>query len=441
MRRSFLCLFWSLIFTVAFSDAAEPNFFVEPIRTELQREQISSQSSAYAIVYCNPLVADGKLNLETFDTEAFVTKLQPLSNPAASLYLKLRYEFSNQPISDELKDQLKSELVDLCRDAGFKHVRPRESRTSAKWSDVCEAAKFEEQDEATEDAVDNELVTAFPIRTRLSKFAIANADCIIEIKRPIDGRMVTFPTALYEKAGEAVSKLKLTSKDLLMFDTRSTRAGRDRMEEFFSGRKPPRPFFPGDKSFAVRQANYKASPGMLLAMDLGFKGTRYRHSPGGGAPEERIGKDAPDFELELLDGSKVQFREFIDGHPSLLTFWGVACGPCCMEAPHLSTLNAKFADRGFRVLAVNGYDESREVVSKYVAKAGLTHPIALQGGEVSRQVYDVGAYPTTFWIDESGKVVDYVVGFQSAETLEEHALKLLGQEPAPSEDAAQTAAQ
>ena len=119
----------------------------------------------------------------------------------------------------------------------------------------------------------------------------------------------------------------------------------------------------------------------------------------------------------------------------------MACGPCCLEAPHLTKLNSKFADRGFRVLAVNGYDESREVVGKYVAKAELTHPIALKGGQVSREVYDVGAYPTTFWIDQSGKVVGYVVGFQSAEMLEQRVLQLLGEEPPANADVAEPASQ
>lgn len=436
--RFVLCAVCFLASLVSRSEAVDPNYFVAPIRTELQRNEISSKASAYVIVFCNPLVKGDRLDLEALDAESFLADLRPLATPKSSLYLQLRYEFGDQSIPAKLKDQLKAELVSLCSSVGFQNVRPRVIQTSGKWSDVCAAAKFEELEGATEDAADNALVTAFPIRTRLSKLAIANVDCIVEIKRPIDGKMTAFPTSLYEKAGDAIRDLKLVSKDLLMFKVSSTRAGRDRIEDFFSARKPPVPFFAEDKSFAVRLAKYKASPGLLLAKDLGFESIRYRHSPGGGAPENLIGKQAPDFELELLDGSTVKFHRYIQGHPTLLTFWGVACGPCCWEAPHLSVLDTKYVEQGFRVLAINGYDESRDVVSEYATKAGLTHPIALKGGDVSSDVYDVGAYPTSFWIDKTGKVVDYVVGALSLEVLEERVQGFLDGKSTVSLSATQT---
>ena len=38
---------------------------------------------------------------------------------------------------------------------------------------------------------------------------------------------------------------------------------------------------------------------------------------------------------------------------------------------------------------------------------------------MSGRTFRVGAYPTTFWVDRSGKVVDYEVGFDSNKRLEE----------------------
>ncbi len=63
------------------------------------------------------------------------------------------------------------------------------------------------------------------------------------------------------------------------------------------------------------------------------------------------------------------------------------------------------------MIAVNAYDESQAVVAKYVERAKVTHPIVLMGRQVAREKYQVGAYPTSFWIDHRGQVVDYVVGF------------------------------
>ena len=89
----------------------------------------------------------------------------------------------------------------------------------------------------------------------------------------------------------------------------------------------------------------------------------------------------------------------------------MACGPCRVEAPHLSALYEKYQGAGFTLLAVNAYDETAETVAEYVKKESLVYPVALRGREVAQQKYSVGAYPTTFWIDREGFVIDYSIGF------------------------------
>ncbi len=63
------------------------------------------------------------------------------------------------------------------------------------------------------------------------------------------------------------------------------------------------------------------------------------------------------------------------------------------------------------VLAVNGYDEPKEVVEKFVREKKLGQKVLLLGGKVAREKYGVHAYPTCFFIDRTGKVVDREVGF------------------------------
>jgi thiol-disulfide isomerase/thioredoxin len=138
-----------------------------------------------------------------------------------------------------------------------------------------------------------------------------------------------------------------------------------------------------------------------------------------------VGQPAPNFQLLDLSGETVDLNAFRNGRPALVTFWGVACGPCCREAPHLTELHKQHPD-DLAILAVNAYDESQEVVSKFVKKEGLTHPIVLQGGKVAKDLYHVAAYPTTFWIGSDGVVVDYELDFDSAAALARHVAELQG---------------
>ena len=116
-------------------------------------------------------------------------------------------------------------------------------------------------------------------------------------------------------------------------------------------------------------------------------------------------KEAPDFTLEGLDGSKVSFRQATKGKVVLLTFWGYGCGPCRIEAPYLTKLQDAYGEKGFTVMAVNAWDEPRGVVERFVKGEGLRHPMLLQGGSVARDVYNVTSFPTSFWIDAEGYIV------------------------------------
>ena len=77
----------------------------------------------------------------------------------------------------------------------------------------------------------------------------------------------------------------------------------------------------------------------------------------------------------------------------------------------MTALYEQYKDEGFTVLAVNGYNEAQEVVSKFLEEETLSHPVVLEGGDVAREKYHVRAYPTAYWVDHEGKIVDREVGF------------------------------
>jgi thiol-disulfide isomerase/thioredoxin len=201
--------------------------------------------------------------------------------------------------------------------------------------------------------------------------------------------MIELPEDIILSMRHCLSQVRLPDHRVINLRFQTTKAG----EEFVNRN--------GDRLSRAEQ----------FAKLLGFESCIVTHSPGGGAPETLLRKPAPDFSLESLDGRTIHLQDHIRGKAALVTFWGVACGPCRVEAPHLSALYEKYQGTGFTLLAVNAYDETMETVAEYVKKQSLVHPIGLQGREVARQKYSVGAYPTTFWIDREGFVIDYTIGF------------------------------
>lgn len=428
MRRVLFALAVSLaIATRANSD--EPveivNYFVAPVVTDVHRLFVGADVAAYAMVHASDLIVDGTPDLRRLDAIKLKDDLHALALAhSGNLKLVVRYTLSGEPdISAEAKREILNALEVIGRAAGFENVRATETSTTAAWDEAfARVYEFDEPAETSEPVVDSELVRTYPVRTRLSKMEFGSADCVVEIKRAFDGREQELSEELQAAIKQAVTAMNLPEKKgVLQYRVLTTTAGEPVVEKLFQNRTRRR--IPANIEGAVREilkkeaAEFVPAAGQALATALGFDSMHYTHTPCGGAPEKLVGQKAPDFKLQTIDGEELALGAHLNGRPALVTFWGVACGPCCLEAPHLTALHEKHG-ADFAVLAVNAYNESQEKVSQFVEQTKLSHPIVLQGGDVAREQYHVAAYPTTFWINREGVVEDYEIDFDSAEHLE-----------------------
>lgn len=144
-----------------------------------------------------------------------------------------------------------------------------------------------------------------------------------------------------------------------------------------------------------------------------------------GPKQDSVNKAAAPFTLKDGDGRTVSLADY-KGKVVLLNFWATWCGPCKIEIPWFVDFEQKYKDRGFAVLGVAMDDEGWEVVKPYVAKTKINYRILLGNDDVASKYGGVDSLPTTFIIDQGGRIASKHVGLVSKSEYEDEIVKLLG---------------
>ena len=117
------------------------------------------------------------------------------------------------------------------------------------------------------------------------------------------------------------------------------------------------------------------------------------------AKSAAIGKPAPDFELTLMDGSKVRTAD-LRGNVVILNFWATWCGPCKQELPLMDAYYRLRQPNGLRVFAVATEDSlSPRQLKPLFDKMAIPSARRIKGPYAA-----MGALPTNYVIDRAGVV-------------------------------------
>ena len=133
-------------------------------------------------------------------------------------------------------------------------------------------------------------------------------------------------------------------------------------------------------------------------------------SSGGGAGTESalVGKQAPDFTLDLMDGKKFHLAEN-KGKVVVLDFWATWCGPCLQAMPQIDKVTHEFADKGVQLIAVN-LQETPAQIKSMLERQKLSPTVVLDKDGVVAEKYGANAIPQTVVIDREGKITRLFIG-------------------------------
>jgi thiol-disulfide isomerase/thioredoxin len=134
------------------------------------------------------------------------------------------------------------------------------------------------------------------------------------------------------------------------------------------------------------------------------------------------------FTLPDLNGKDVKLAD-TKGKVVIVDVWGTWCPPCRMEIPHFLALREKYKDKGFDVIGIN-YENGpkaghKKLIESFAKENGVTYTCLIGDDKTREQIPDFQGFPTTLFLDRTGKVCYKHVGYAPMSVLDEIVKTLL----------------
>ena len=128
--------------------------------------------------------------------------------------------------------------------------------------------------------------------------------------------------------------------------------------------------------------------------------------------------EAPNFTVLDSELREARLYDYI-GSPIVINFWATWCYYCKIEMPEFNDAAEKYGDVIFMMINyTDGESDTVEKAGEFIADEGYTFPVYYDTTLAAADAYGVSAFPTTVFIDASGKVAYTREGAMSAATLE-----------------------
>ena len=138
-----------------------------------------------------------------------------------------------------------------------------------------------------------------------------------------------------------------------------------------------------------------------------------------------LGKPAPAFSLEGLEGGRTSLADFT-GRPLIVNFWASWCIPCREEFPLLSAARDRHAAAGLEVVGIV-HDDDPASARHFATTYGATWPLALDPADEAWRAYGGTFLPLTFFVDRGGIVRAVSYGTPAEAALDTQIAKITGE--------------
>ena len=117
-----------------------------------------------------------------------------------------------------------------------------------------------------------------------------------------------------------------------------------------------------------------------------------------------VGKTAPDFTLQSLDGSELRLSS-LKGRPVVVNFWASWCVPCREEAPLFRDLSTRQAPgTGLAIVGVLFQEPREDAARTFIQEYALAYPNLRDPKARTAINYGVAGIPETVFIDAQGVI-------------------------------------
>jgi len=144
----------------------------------------------------------------------------------------------------------------------------------------------------------------------------------------------------------------------------------------------------------------KNRPLYLLLLVVLFLALGLSRAYAGQAPDIMINTDGQSLHLSDLRGEVIY-----------LDFWASWCVPCRESFPWMNEMEKKYADKGFKVIAIN-LDEDKSLADAFLTRYSASFKVGFDASGRSAELFRVQGMPSSYLIDRQGNVVSSHIGFR-----------------------------
>ena len=155
--------------------------------------------------------------------------------------------------------------------------------------------------------------------------------------------------------------------------------------------------------------------GLIILLAFGFTTDPKK------VPSPLMGRPAPDFKINELNGEqKFSLSEF-KGIPIVLNFWASWCAECRTESVILENFFQKYGVNNNQLVMIGiAIQDSPKNAKDFAAHFGKTYLLGLDdnAGNIALD-YGIYGVPETFFIDPEGNIFHKTIGMVTTELMEQ----------------------